>query len=80
MVDVLENDGLDFVKSEDSDGSEGVMVVVIKGYDNGGGMLTEVTTGWGSCGVVRRRWIALSFALEGCGLFQGGNSSMTRGC
>ena len=61
MVDVLEDGGLDFVKSKELDGLEGVMVVFIEGDDDRGGMLTEVTMGWGGCGVVRRRWISAEF-------------------
>ena len=53
--------GLDVVEPEESDGFNGVIVVVINGDENRGGMLTEVTTGCDSCGVMSKRWISAEF-------------------
>ena len=58
---MVEEGGLDVVEPEELDGSKGVIVVVIDGDEDGGGMLTEVTTSWRGCGVMSKRWISADF-------------------
>ena len=49
MVGVCKGGGRYFVDVEESDRSEGVMVVVIEGDEAWCGTAMEVTTGWGVC-------------------------------